>query len=295
MKKLLLLLFSILISFNSYGGLFDKTICVETDSQLRDGLIYLPNKTKPFSGKNLCKYENGQNKSKGQIEDGKKDDIWTEWEENGQIKLERTYNFEQIVREKNYQNGIEMNDISFSYNEKGQKLKEEYFKDGSQINSRIYGWYNNGQLDFEKNYKEGKKDGKFTYWFPNGYIDTEMYYGDNKIKKKSIFKLGIRTKEYLYDENSQILEELNYKDDNLVGETYYKYYKNGQKKGVFNSKDGKPEGQVTTWYENGQLKVQGNNREGKVDGIYIRWYENGQIRSESNWKDGECISGDCPD
>ena len=40
-----------LISFNSYGSIFDKTVCVETDSQLRDGVIYLPNKTKPFSGK----------------------------------------------------------------------------------------------------------------------------------------------------------------------------------------------------------------------------------------------------
>jgi len=112
MKKLLLL--SILISFNSYGGLFDKTICVETDSQLRDGLIYLPNKTKPFSGKNLCEYQNGQNKSKGKIKDGKKNELWTEWEDNGQIKLERTYNFGQIEREKNYQNGKEINDISFS-------------------------------------------------------------------------------------------------------------------------------------------------------------------------------------
>ena len=41
MKKLLLFLFSLLISFNSYGGLFDKTICLETLSQfqVRDELI----------------------------------------------------------------------------------------------------------------------------------------------------------------------------------------------------------------------------------------------------------------
>jgi len=49
MKKLLILLFSILLSFNSYGGLFDKTVCVETETMERGGLIYLPNKTKPFS------------------------------------------------------------------------------------------------------------------------------------------------------------------------------------------------------------------------------------------------------
>ena len=60
MKKLLILLFSILISFNSYGGFFDKTVCVDTDAQIRNDLYYLPNETKPFTGKNLCKYKNGQ-------------------------------------------------------------------------------------------------------------------------------------------------------------------------------------------------------------------------------------------
>ena len=67
MKKLLILLFSILISFNSYG-LFHKTVCVETDAQERGGIIYLPNKTKPFTGENLCVYlSNDQYLSKGKI------------------------------------------------------------------------------------------------------------------------------------------------------------------------------------------------------------------------------------
>ena len=68
MKKLLILLFSILFSFNSYGDSSDKTICVETDVQERDGIIYLPNETKPFTGKNLCKYENGKNISKVKLD-----------------------------------------------------------------------------------------------------------------------------------------------------------------------------------------------------------------------------------
>ena len=139
MKKLLIFLFSILISFNSYG-LFEKTVCVETDSQERDGVIYLPNKTKPFSGKNLCEYENGQNKSKGKIKDGKKNELWTEWEENAQIKL-RYYNFDKIVVEKNYQNGIKINDIVFMY--RGIKVIRNY---------------KNGQVSNEQNYLNGVLD-----------------------------------------------------------------------------------------------------------------------------------------
>ena len=45
MKKLLIFLFSLMISFNSYGGWFDKTICVETGVQNIDGILYLPKKT----------------------------------------------------------------------------------------------------------------------------------------------------------------------------------------------------------------------------------------------------------
>ena len=87
MKKLLVLLFSILISFNSYG----KTICLETDAQYIDGIIYLPNKTKPFTGKNLCKYENGQIKIEGNAKDGKLDGKWTIWERSGEIEAEAIF------------------------------------------------------------------------------------------------------------------------------------------------------------------------------------------------------------
>jgi len=79
------------MSFNSYGGWFDKTVCVETDTQYRDNIIYLPNKTKPFSGKNLCKHENGQKKSKVKVKDGKKDGKWTSWYDNGQINEEGNF------------------------------------------------------------------------------------------------------------------------------------------------------------------------------------------------------------
>ena len=66
-----LFLFPILISCNSYSGSSDKTVCVDTDALIRNGIIYLPNETKPFTGNNLCKYENGQIKSERTYKDGK--------------------------------------------------------------------------------------------------------------------------------------------------------------------------------------------------------------------------------
>ena len=67
MKKLLILLFSILISFNSWG------------------------ETKYYY------YENGQIKSEEIYKDGKKDGKVTYWDENGQIETEEIYKNDKKV------------------------------------------------------------------------------------------------------------------------------------------------------------------------------------------------------
>ena len=122
MKKLLIplfFLFSLLILFNSYG-LFDKTICVETDTQIRNDLYYLLNETKPFTGKNLCENENGQIKSQGKVEEGK------------------------LVSETRYR-----------YHENGQMEVEQNFKDGKKDGKVVY-WWANGRKMIERNWKDGE-------------------------------------------------------------------------------------------------------------------------------------------
>ena len=115
MKKLLILLFAILISFNSYG----ETICVDTDTIEDDVIIYLPNENKPFTGKHLCKYGNGQVREEATFKDGKLDGKWTWWYENG------------------------------------QKKSEIYYKDG-KYDGKVTLWYENGQIFLEATFKDGE-------------------------------------------------------------------------------------------------------------------------------------------
>ena len=86
MKKLLVLLFSLLISFNSYGEEVEldfslDTFCEESPKvQVRNNRYYLPNTEKPYSGKTLCVYSsNGQYYSQGKIKDGLWDGKTTYW------------------------------------------------------------------------------------------------------------------------------------------------------------------------------------------------------------------------
>jgi len=118
MKKLTVLLFSILISFNSYSlfGLFEDPVCIATDGQVRNDIVYLPNQTDGFTGKNLCVYKNGQNKTEGSFKGGKLDGKLTMWYENGQKRLEGNY------------------------------------KDG-KLDGKLTRWFENGQKSLENNYK----------------------------------------------------------------------------------------------------------------------------------------------
>ena len=95
----------------------------------------------------------------------------------------------------------------------------------------------------------------------------------------------------------------------------FRLYKNGQKQGELNLKNGKPDGVIKSWYEdgkremesnwikgklnglqlgwhkNGQKATEGNLKDGKENGVQIAWHENGQKAIEENYKDGKKVSG----
>jgi len=142
MKKLIILLFSIFISINSYSGIFnEKNICFETDGQ---NIVFLPNETNPYTGEYLCKYENGQKEKEGRYIDGKLIGKSTTWYENGQKKSEA-----------NYKNG-KLDGKSTWWNKRGQKIRQKEYKSG-KLDGKLIEWFQfNGEIKREENYKNGK-------------------------------------------------------------------------------------------------------------------------------------------
>jgi antitoxin component YwqK of YwqJK toxin-antitoxin module len=131
-----------MLSFNSYG-LFEKTVCVKTDAQERNNLIYLPNKTKPFSGNNLCKYNNGQIKYKGKYKNGMKDGKHIYWNENGQLGSEKVFI-----------NGKRKDGHYISYDEKGDRRYEDTWKNGKLNGLTVI--HNVGGVSEEFIFKDGE-------------------------------------------------------------------------------------------------------------------------------------------
>ena len=271
MNKLLIPLFSILILFNSYGYSLDTTICVETDAQNRDGIIYLPNKTKPFTGETLCKNENGQIKSKGKLKNGKLDGKETWWYENG-----------QIMHEGNYKDGIHDGKVTRWYGN-GQKMDESFYKD-QWYHGKQTQWYENGQIKQMQIWEDGKPYGKWTMWHENGQIKLEGSHIDSK-------KEGIWTGWF---KNGKKLEERYYKENELNRLLVWSWYENGQ---IESKKDYKIDhnlearlnGKFTFWYENGQKFIDGSYKDEKPDSKWTFWKKNGQKDKEENYKDGDLV------
>ena len=231
MKRLLVLLFSILISFNSLG----ETGCSEKDDkedfinsttyfQERGGLLYLPNQSKPYSGENLCIHKNssGQYFLKGEIKNGKRHGKMTIWQKNGLID------------------------------------GELYFKDGEAVGDTIYEYYystdqiksvKNNKLVIKDGIQSYMKDGKWTEWYENGQIESESNWKDGKEYGKQTW----------WDENGQIRLEINWKDgkSNQTG-----WYENGQKEFQANLNKNN-DGEVTFWHESGQIKSKATYKDGK--------------------------------
>jgi len=213
MKKLLVLLFSILISFNSYGEVeldFSlDTFCNESPKvQIRNNLYYLPNNEKPYSGENICVYlSNGQYYSQGKIKNGLAEDTWSFWHENGQISKEENWKDGQITSIKYFKDDQEIGGSTiFTYYENGQKKEEFSWRKGGNLEGKTTYWYENGQKKLEGNYKDDKADGNWTWWYENGQIYIEGNYKNGK-------QDGKWTE---WDENGQIAAEAIYKDGECI-------------------------------------------------------------------------------
>ena len=158
MKKLLLLLFSLMFSFNSYGGSFIdfslSDFCYQQPNvQDRGGVYYFANESEGITANSLCVYKDlyGQYMSKVNLKNGRFDGKFIRWWENGQKH-----------QEKNYING--------------------------KLDGKWTDWWSDGRVFFEKNYKDGKKDGKQTHWDENGQIVTEAIYKDGEILDEAVAK-----------------------------------------------------------------------------------------------------------
>jgi len=229
----------------------------------RGGLLYAPNKEKPFSGSVFALYDNGQKKLNGRYRKGLMNGLWKYYYENGQIR---------------YQGSFVNGDGSYPDNY-SDSLKLKYPPFGGR-KGRWTGWYENGQKKEEGTYKDGFRHGNWTYY-------TEV--GDGKYSvtyTAGTYNMAVFTDILDTDyTGSPITKKPEQDGQFFVLRDKYGFSKYPESFGTY--KDGKQVELVTSWYENGQKKEEVTYKDGKEEGLSTDWYENEQKKEEVTYKDGK--------
>ena len=142
------------------------------------GLLYAPNKEKPYSGSVFDLYDNGQKKLNGRYRNGIKNGKWTWWNMDGQKKDEFTWKDGKVDGTWKW------------YSSNGTKMKEGNWKD-SKLDGLWTEWYENGRKKIKGINKDGRRDGLWTWWYENGQKKEEVTFkGGEMISGKKWNKDG---------------------------------------------------------------------------------------------------------
>ena len=144
----------------------------------RGGLLYAPNKEKPFSGSVFALYDNGQKKLNGRYRNGIKNGKWTWLNEDGGLDSTGSY-----------KNGLMHGQWEFYFSNGKLKGKGQY-RDGNGTDRGNTGiprhgrhrkwtfWYESGFKSAEQNWKNGFLEGIWTAWYENGQKRWEGTFKD---------------------------------------------------------------------------------------------------------------------
>ena len=209
--------------------------------------------------------------------DGKKNGVWKEFYENGNIKLEHTFfhgekdgiskkydkkgklleleTFDKGKRKSNNISlGLELNEVKLKNGlyAKGiltKNIKNGLFKVFDSSNKEVYcNFYNRDTLIYTGRYDSiNNKTGKWLYFWPNG-----------NIKKIGKYILNEKNKEwnYFYEDGS-IQQKGNYVKNKPHG-TWEWWYKSGQKRRMEDYENGKEIGFVFEYDTTGKVIVKGD-------------------------------------
>ncbi len=243
-------------------------------------------------------YPNGNLKLIGGINQGKKNGIFREYSEdgeiiNGYIYANDTLEAEGIIT--GY--GIYEGDWVYYFKSGAIKAKGAY-ENSKKTGKWIY-FFSDGKKEQEGSFKEDKLSGSWIWYYHNGQVRREEYYNRNENLEGTVYEYdslgtaltegdyfdGVREGPWFYHVND--FKEvgsfvLGYKDG-----LWHSYYKNGKIafKGEYN--DGEPIGKHYYYHQNGITKKVGKYLGGEMHGKWRTYDRMGIITQEIIYKRGE--------
>ena len=270
--------------FEDYSEVMPKKEAIDSafdwaKLQNRNGVAYLPNANKPFTGFAMQSYENEQIGVLARFADGFVVRL-KQWQENGIPKWDVGYVAGKVGVDQIANGGLE--ELLFFHNEglatvwyeNGQKKAEFNWKDGRK-NGLFTVWYENGQKKTEANWKDGQKNGSFSGWFENGQKNWE-----------SNWKEGVKDGLWCGWYGNGIKERESYWKEGVKEGLWIGWYKNGRKARETYWKKGKFMTSFA-WKPSGEKCPLTDVKDG--NGVVVRYCEDGRERSRLTYKNGETV------
>ena len=247
-------------------------------------------------------YPNGKVKREASFRDGKREGVWREFDEQGNVLNSQTY-----------QKGVLVGQGIVDTDGKRRGLFKEFYPDNSLRAEGVFVdglrsgewkfYYHNGQIQEIGSYQEGQPDGIWTWYYDNGQkqIEEQFFKGTPNGSYKEYDSRGniIVTGTYFDGmKNGKWTEEIGdmrtqgeYRNDKQVGQ-WVSYYDNGKLafKGTFNA--GYPDGEHFFYYQNGRLREIQKYAAGVKHGDWKKYLDTGELYFTVTYDQGKEVKYD---
>ena len=130
------------------------------DLVITNGLYFKKFTNIPFTGKVM------EGRKQGRLKNGEKVGVWVEYDGNGRVSKEVTY-----------ENGKKVTWVQYKYHSNGQLRTKETYKEG-KFDGPWVRYYDNGQLELKGTFKDVKFDGPWVGYYVNGQLGFKGTYKD---------------------------------------------------------------------------------------------------------------------
>lgn len=247
-------------------------------------------------------YPDGKVRREASFRDGKREGVWREFDEEGNVVSSQTYKRGGLVSEGIVGiDGKRRGDYKEFYSDSTLRA-EGLFIDGLRSGEWKF-YYKNGKIQEIGTYREGEPDGAWTWYYDNGQVQIEeqFYRGSpngpykeydskgNIIVSGTYFD-GMKAGRWV-EQIGDMRTEGEYRNDKQVGE-WVSYYDNGNLafRGKFNA--GYPDGEHLFYYESGKLREIQSYAAGVKHGDWKKYLETGELYFTVTYDQGKEVKID---
>jgi uncharacterized protein len=230
-----------------------------------NGVAFVDDETKPFTGQFIELRQDGQKKSQYNYINGKLEGEFFEWSSKDGVLY--------VSKHGTYKND-KLNGDFFEMWRINHKKQECTYKNGELDGKLItYEGFQVEEPKFIGFFKMGKKDSTQTWFFEGGKPSTIERWKNGQ-------QNGLQVSYY---SSGQIQSETNYVANKKSG-TAKSYFENGQISHIAKYINDLLDGEELFYFENGKIKERRNYKLGKKFGKFEWYNEDGSIKEETEYK-----------